>query len=171
MTAPLNNDQTPEGTDQDQTPPAGGDNDQDQDKPLSRQDRRDAQARERAAELETERDALAARLDARDRAEVARLAGEILAQGSDLLDLGGVSLDDLRDENGDINADEVAAMAAALVDQRPGLSVNAEIKRGHKDWGHTRTRDNDMYAPGGTGAPSWSAAFGAAGRENGMRYT
>ena len=165
MTAP----QTPEGTAADQIDQTGGDNDQDQNGRETRQDRRDRQARERAAELETERDALAARLDARDRAEVTRLAGEILAQGSDLLDLGGVSLDDLRDENGDINADEVAAMAAALVDQRPGLIRGATPPRGFPDWGHSRS--SDQYAPGGTGAPSWSAAFGAAGRENGMRYT
>ena len=152
-------DQTAE-VDQDQTPPAGGDNDQDQNGRETRQDRRDRQARERAAELETERDKLAARLDARDRAEVTRLAGEILAQGSDLLDLGGVSLDDLRDENGDINADEVAAMAAALADSRPGLMRGATPPRGHHDWGHSRSSDH--YAPGGTGAPSWSDAFGGA---------
>lgn len=165
-------DQTPEGTDPAEgTPPAG--TDQDQGKPASRQDRRDRQARQRAQELEAERDALAARLDARDRAEVTRLAGEILAQGSDLLDLGGVSLDDLRDENGDINADEVAAMAAALVETRPGLMRGATRPRGYKNWGHSKTSDPYFRdGPGyeGEGETSWAGAFGAAGR-GGRHYT
>lgn len=162
-------DQTPEGTDPAEgTPPAGTDP-QDQDKPQGRQARRDEQARQRAAELETERDALAARLDARDRAEVTRLAGQILAEGSDLLDLGGVSLDDLRDDEGNVDPDEVAAMAAALADSRPGLAVPRP--RGFHDWGHSRTSgraEGQVY--GGSEGTTWSDAFGAAGR-GGQHYT
>jgi hypothetical protein len=153
-----------QGTDQDQAPPAGGDQGTEADKPLSRQERRDEQARQRAQELEAERDKLAGRLAAAQTREVERIAAQVLAQPGDLLALGGVTLADLTDpETGELlDEEEILGMAAALVDQRPGLSVNAEIKRGHHDWGHSRTRDNDMYAPGGTGAPSWSDAFGGA---------
>ena len=148
--------------DQDQTPPAGGDNDQDQNGRESRQDRRDRQARQRAQELEAERDALAGRLAAAQTREVERIAAQVLAQPGDLLALGGVTLADLTDpETGELlDEEEILGMAAALVDQRPGLMRGATPPRGFPDWGHSRSSDH--YAPGGTGAPSWSDAFGGA---------
>ena len=157
-----NDDQLDQDQQQQVNDQTGGDNDQG--KPASRQERRDQAARERAAELETERDKLAGRVEALQRAEVERLAAQVLAQAEDLFAVGGVKLEDVLDDEGNVDPDAVAAMAAALVDQRPGLSVNAEIKRGYADWGHSRTKNNDLHAPGGTGAPSWSDAFGAAGR-------
>lgn len=168
MTTDQNNDQAPD--DIDPANPAPTPEGTEVDKPENRQDRRDRQARERATELEAERDALAGRLAAAQTREVERIAGEILAQPGDLLELGKVDLADLLDDEGNVDPDEVAALAAALVETRPGLAAGAVIKGGYRDWGHTRSRDNDMYAPGGTGAPSWSDAFGAAGR-GGQHYT
>ena len=145
-------DQTPEGTDQDQTPPAGTDP-QDQDKPQGRQARRDEQARQRAAELEGERDKLAARVETYQRKEAERIAGGVLAQAEDLFAVGGVKLEDVIGEDGEVDETEVLALAAALADSRPGLAVPRP--RGFHDWGHSRTGTTGI---GGEG-PSWDDAL------------
>lgn len=164
-------DQTPNPAD-DQTPPAGtepqGGGDNDQDQPKGRQARRDEQARQRAAELETERDALAARVEALQTREVEAIAANTLAQPGDLLALSGHQLADFLDENGEVDPGAVAAALDQLIESRPGLHKGATPPRGHHDWGHSRT--NGAYAPGGGGSKSWAEAFGAAGRE-GMQYT
>lgn len=144
--------------DQDQTPPAGDDQGTEADKPLSRQERRDEQARQRAQELEQERDALAGRVEALQRREIERLAGEVLAQPGDLLELGKVSLDDVLDDEGNVDPDAVAKAAAGLVETRPGLSKNAVIKGGYRDWGHSRDNRDGI----GSETTSWSDAFGSA---------
>lgn len=80
-----------------------------------------ARWRRQLRDTEGERDALAGRVESMHRSEVARLAGEHLAQGADLLELGEVPLEQLLNEDGDVDAEAVAAAAEALLDLRPGL--------------------------------------------------
>jgi hypothetical protein len=75
-------------------------------------------------ERNTAREQLAtatARIDAMNRAEISRLAGEHLAQGSDLLGISGDDLASFLTESGEIDAELVAEAAAELVSTRPGL--------------------------------------------------
>ena len=173
MTAPQTpTDQTPE-VDQDQTPPAGGDQGTEADKPQGRQARRDEQARQRAQELEAERDKLAGRLAAAQTREIEAIAANSLEQPGDLLALSGHEIADFLDpETGEVDEGAVAAALDQLLESRPGLGrgmVDPNKNKFH-DWGHSRTKNNDLHAPGGAGAPSWSDAFGAAGR-GGRHYT
>lgn len=86
----------------------------------------------RAAEVE--RDQLAATVETLQRAEVARLAGAILAQGSDLLELGGHELADLLTEDSTVDAERVAELAKELQLARPGLSKHG-IGNSHMNFG------------------------------------
>lgn len=158
MSADQINDQAPEGTDEDQTPPAGGDNDQDQ-QPKGRQARRDEQARQRAAELETERDTLAGRVAAMQRKEAERIAGGVLSAAEDLFTVGGVALADVLDAEGNVDETEVLALAAALADSRPGLAVPRP--RGHHNWGHAATSDPITRGGAGIGSEgtTWADAW------------
>jgi hypothetical protein len=161
MSADQINDHTPEGTDQDQTPPAGGDNDQDQHGRETRQDRRDRQARERAAELETERDKLAGRLAAAQTREVERIAANTLEQPGDLLALSGHEIADFLDpETGEVDEGAVAAALDQLLESRPGLGKGM-VRAGRNkyvDWGHSRDNRDGI----GSEKTSWSDAFGSA---------
>lgn len=71
---------------------------------------------------EAERDALATRLEAMQRAEVTRLAGDRLAVGADVFDVGRAELAELLTEAGEVDTERVAAVAAALVEARPQLA-------------------------------------------------
>lgn len=88
-------------------------------------DHREAAYRRRATEAEAARDALQVRLDARDRTDAIRLAESFgLAQGSDLLDIGAVPLENLRDkETGEIAVESVRLLTAELIAGRPGLAA------------------------------------------------
>ncbi|WP_083178141.1 hypothetical protein [Mycobacterium scrofulaceum] len=86
-----------------------------------------AKYRTRAREAEQQRDALVARVEALQLREVNRLAGEHLAQPADLLALGGVTLAELLDEDGNVDPETVADAAEALIESRPGLAKNPKV--------------------------------------------
>lgn len=84
-----------------------------------------ARYRTRLREAEAQRDTLAARVEAMQRAEVARLAGARLSQGADVFDVGRVDLADLLDEDGAVDTTKVENAVADLLTGRPGLSQAA----------------------------------------------
>ena len=152
----LDQDQQQQGTDQDQTPPAGGD----QDQPKGRQARRDAQARQRASELEAERDQLAGRLASAQRREIETLAANSLEQPGDLLALSGHEIADFLDEDGEVDPGAVAAALDQLIEARPGLQKGM-VRAGRNkyvDGGHSRDNRDGI----GSEKTSWSDAFGSA---------
>ena len=71
-----------------------------------------------------ERNEARALVEALQTREVERLAGDLLSQPGDLLELGGVSLPDLLTEAGHVDSEAVAEAAAALIAARPGLAKN-----------------------------------------------
>lgn len=86
-----------------------------------------ARYRTRLRATEGERDTLAQQVERMQRAEAERLAGERLAQPSDLFDVGGTALADLLTDDGDVDADRVTAAVQALLDARPGLHRDAKV--------------------------------------------
>lgn len=72
-------------------------------------------------EAEAERDALAERLQRMQRAEIERLAADGLSHPADLFSLSGNELADYLTEDGDVDAEKVAADVAAILAERPGL--------------------------------------------------
>jgi hypothetical protein len=81
-------------------------------------------------ERNTAREELAtvtARIDALNRSEIARLAGNHLSVGEDLFINGNETADYLT-ESGEVDAEKVAADAAVLRAERPGLG---KIPRGY----------------------------------------
>ncbi|OBL00871.1 hypothetical protein A5646_20495 [Mycobacterium sp. 1245499.0] len=84
---------------------------------------REARYRVERNEARTALAAAQARIEALQTREVHRLAEE-LAQPSDLLELGGVSLADLMDDNGEVDPEAVVEAVAALIEARPGLAKN-----------------------------------------------
>ncbi len=80
-----------------------------------------AKYRVRAREAEQERDALTQRVEQLQTREVERLASKHLSAPADLLTLGGVSLADLLDDNGDVDPEKVNAVATEVLGARPGL--------------------------------------------------
>lgn len=106
--------------------------------------------RDRLRSTEGERDGLAGRLEAMQRAEVARLAGDTLARGEDLVEIGGLTLTDLLGEHGDVDPARVSAAAERLTADR----------------GYLRRRRFQGSADGGaqggntiTAEPSWNDAL------------
>jgi hypothetical protein len=103
------------------------------DVPGERQDGSDSQSgsklhreaanyRIRAREAEQQRDALAQRVERMQRAEVERLAADAgLSHASDVFMMSGNELADYLTEDGDVDAEKVAADVAAIVAERPGL--------------------------------------------------
>ncbi|WP_081809434.1 hypothetical protein [Mycobacterium sp. URHB0044] len=83
---------------------------------------KEARYRVERNEARTERDLLAARVASFQNREVERLAANHLSAPADLLTLGGVALADLLDDDGDIDPELVAAVAAEVLASRPGLS-------------------------------------------------
>lgn len=82
-----------------------------------------AKYRTRLREVEAERDALRDRLDAVDRARAEAMAAEggtRLHKGTDLW-LGGASLEDVRDEAGELDPAKVDLIRDALLAERPYL--------------------------------------------------
>jgi hypothetical protein len=74
------------------------------------------------AELTTAR----TRLETLQRAEVERLAGDVLAQGSDVFTVAGIALDEVLTPEGTVDADLVRMAVAQLVATRPGLHKGAK---------------------------------------------
>lgn len=62
-----------------------------------------------------------ARIEAMNRREVERLAGEHLAMPGDLFSLSGNELADYLTEDGEVDPEKVAADVAVIVAERPGL--------------------------------------------------
>lgn len=112
-----------------------------------------ARYRRRLRDAEAERDAHATRIEAFQRRDVARLAGETLAQPSDLFDVGGRDLADLLDDAGEVDADKVTMAAAALLESRPGLA-KAKDQVWPADTG--QGRQGESFSP----AASWAGLLG-----------
>jgi hypothetical protein len=114
---------TTSGTD-DTTTDAGTDDQQQQHDDQQHDDTGDAGAaraqrlRQRARAAEQERDQLAARLVGHQRDAVLRAAAEHLARPEDVLELSGVPLQDLLDEDGAVDAGAVRASTTAVVEAR-----------------------------------------------------
>ncbi|AJW40493.1 hypothetical protein NY08_2470 [Rhodococcus sp. B7740] len=109
-----------------------------------------AKYRTKLRAAEGERDALAATVETMQRAEVARLAGVILAQGGDLLELGGHELADVLAEDGIVDPERVAVLAKELQLSRPGLSKHG-IGNSHMNFGQVATGPASGYGGGKSG--------------------
>ena len=79
----------------------------------TRQQRRDHHVRQQLREVEQERDTLRSRLDARDRAQVEAMAKAVLGEAGAKL-FAVPDLGDLRDEDGNLDADAVAELLAPV---------------------------------------------------------
>lgn len=82
---------------------------------------KEARYRVERNEARAERDALAQRVEALQRAELERLAGDTMSNPADLLALTGQALADFLTEDGELDAELVAKAAAELLATRPGL--------------------------------------------------
>jgi hypothetical protein len=54
--------------------------------------------------------------------EVQRVAGTVLANGADLLEVGGIALPDLLDDDGRPDVEKIEGAARALLAERPYLA-------------------------------------------------
>lgn len=83
------------------------------------------EARDRyRAERDTAREelhALAQRIERMQRTDIERLAGEHLSMPADLFSLSGNTVADYLTEDGQVDADKVAADVAEILTERPGL--------------------------------------------------
>jgi hypothetical protein len=84
--------------------------------------------------------------------EVLRLAGDHLSNPADLLGLGDVELADLLGEDGFVNPEAVAEVAAGIVSSRPGLAKNPVVRATDTTQGAGGTRP-------GNAPPGWDALF------------
>jgi hypothetical protein len=82
---------------------------------------KEARYRVERNEARTERDALAQRVERYQRAEVERLAADGLSHPADLFSLSGNELADYLTEDGEVDAEKVAADVVAVLAERPGL--------------------------------------------------
>lgn len=111
---------------------------------------KEARYRVERNEARAERDALAQRVERMQRAEVERLAGDSLSHPADLFSLSGNELADYLADNGDVDAEKVAADVAAVLAERPGLRKNSpafDPSQGHGG------------RPQAKREPSWGAVF------------
>ena len=117
-----------------------------------------ARLRHRLREAEENRGAAEARLDAMRRAEVERLAGEVLVDGSDLY-RHGVDEQALFDEEfGEIVPDAVRDAARAIAEQRPHLARPPQGKP-PTDRPVEGLRPGASPEPAKPTAPSWAQAL------------
>lgn len=79
--------------------------------------------RRRLRDTEQERDQIRERLERYERAEVERIAGAAGLQVAADVWLHGASLEHLRTESGDIDAETVSGLVADIVKDRPGLQA------------------------------------------------
>lgn len=84
----------------------------------SKSNKEAAKYRRQLRDTETERDGLRDRVAGYERADVERIAGTKLQDGSDLW-AAGVNIDDLRDDTGAVDPDKVTAACDQIVAQRP----------------------------------------------------
>jgi hypothetical protein len=82
---------------------------------------REARYRTERNDARTERDALAARVEALNLRELERVAGKHLSAPKDLLTLSARQLGDFITDAGDVNPELVASVAAEVLATRPGL--------------------------------------------------
>lgn len=78
--------------------------------------------RTRLRSAEAERDAAQTRLAVMEQRHVERLAAVRLADGSDLTTFGGITIDNLRDDDGELDDQLIDAALDELLTQRPGLA-------------------------------------------------
>lgn len=76
--------------------------------------------------VEAERDTLLTRIEAFQRADILRIAGEQLAVADDLFTVGGTQLVDLLDDDGNVDSEKLNGAIAELLDTRGGLSIRAK---------------------------------------------
>lgn len=107
--------------------------------------------RVRAKEAEQKLTAAEERINSLLTKEVERLAADSLSQPGDLFALSGNELADYLDDDGNVDAERVAADVAELLAERPGL------RRGPVP-GHDPTQGTGGR-PAGKNTPSWSALF------------
>lgn len=114
-----------------------------------------AKWRTRLRDAECERDQLAGRVEVLQRAEILRAAGD-LAEPNDLFTLGGITLEDLLDEDRNVDAEKVTEAVAALLDSRPGLHKNARhpAQQRYRQYGQSA----GTYIGGGSGV-TWGDAL------------
>ncbi|MFI2841700.1 hypothetical protein [Mycolicibacterium sp. PDY-3] len=86
---------------------------------------KEARFRRERNEARDERDALATRIERMQRSEIERLAAGAMAHPGDLFTLSGNTPADYLTDDGDVDADKVAADVAAVLAERPGLSRNS----------------------------------------------
>lgn len=98
-----------------------------------------------------ERDALAGRVERLQRAEIERLAAGAMAHPSDLFTLSGNEPADYLTDDGDVDADKVAADVAAVLAERPGLGKNSPAFDPSHGLGGKK--------PKSPAAPSWGSVF------------
>lgn len=108
---------------------------------------KEARYRVERNDARTERDALAQRVERMQRAEVERLAADGLSHPADLFSFSGNELADYLTEDGDVDAEKVAADVAAVLAERPGLRKNAPAFDPTQGRGGTPTK----------GSPTWGA--------------
>lgn len=107
-TDPAADGQTPAPVPDESSPAEGQGND----------DREAAKYRRKLRDAEAERDTLRTRLETLQRTEAERLAGEHLADGSDLW-RDGAELAGMLDDDGNVSAEKVTAAATQLSTDRP----------------------------------------------------
>lgn len=133
------------------TPPGGnetGEADNGSQEPKGREERF---RKERNAAI-AERDALAQRIEQMQRAEIERLASDQLSMPADLFSLSGNSVADYLTEDGNVDAEKVAADVAAVLAERPGLGTRSPAFDPSLGTGGN---------PGGKKVASWADAFKA----------
>jgi hypothetical protein len=81
-----------------------------------------AKYRRRLREAEAERDKLAGVVTTMQTREVERIAGTVLANGADLLEVGGVALADLLDQDGRPDVEKIEGAARSILTERPYLA-------------------------------------------------
>ncbi len=81
-----------------------------------------AKYRRKLREVESEVEILRSRVTSFQRADVERHAADLLAQPSDLFDVGAAELDTFLDAEGNVDRDAVQAASTALTENRPGLA-------------------------------------------------
>lgn len=108
--------------------------------------RQAARYRTQLRAAEGERDALTARLERLQRAEVARMVGGRLAVAEDVFAFG-LTLGDLVDEDGEVDDELVNTAVVGLLAQRPGLAV-AEDRPKFPDLGGGKRGTSTATGPG-----------------------
>lgn len=108
---------------------------------------REARYRVERNEARQERDTLAQRVAQLQTREAERIASRGLSEPADLFTVGGVTLAELVNDDGDVDPEKVNAVVTAILGARPGLGVNAgayDLTQGHG-------------GPGGKATPTWGS--------------